>query len=92
MTLDQRDHQAIVSEDYIQHILIKSEALGAGYFGKVYLGIDTKLNKKFAIKTINNEILATNNAVPSFEHIQKTMNTFRKEQEVSCLLSRIFYN
>lgn len=74
----------IVSEQYIQHVLV-NEKLGAGYFGTVYLGLDKELNQKFAIKTVNPEILATTTSggLPSLEKIQETINTFYKEQKVS---------
>jgi hypothetical protein len=81
-TIHNRTYQAVVSEQYIEHIVNRNETLGAGYFGKVYLGIDDKLNKKFAIKTINNDILTTNGA-PSIENVQKIISTFHKEQQVS---------
>ena len=66
-----QNHQATsVTEKYIQHVIITAKKLGAGYFGTVYLGIDTKLNQQFAIKTMNLDIFLTNGASSSLENIQ----------------------
>jgi hypothetical protein len=94
----QRNHQAVISEQYIQHILIRGVKLGAGYFGTVYLGIDTELQTntttKFAIKTINPDIFLTSTATSggmSMNNLQKIINTFRTEQEVRSVLILLTY-
>jgi ankyrin repeat protein len=69
-----------VSEGYVQSILTDKE-LGRGFFGTVYRGIDRELGYSFAIKSINTEILTGG----TVDEIQRTKQTFEKEQQVRFL-------
>jgi hypothetical protein len=65
-----------VSPEYIELICAKKEKLGEGYFGIVYKGRDSVLDREFAVKMISSAILSGSEARAT------AVRTFEREMQV----------
>ena len=73
----EKDKPVSVPQEYVETIMSRQE-LGKGYFGVVFLGTDTVLKEKFAIKSINRKILIGGTK----EDLERVKKEFKKEQKV----------
>jgi len=71
-----KDKPVAVSAKYVETII--SQQLGKGYFGVVFMGNDTVIQQKFAIKNINRKILVGGTK----EDLERVKKEFKKEQKV----------
>ena len=67
-----------VSVEYVKSILTRKE-LGKGFFGIVYEGSDTIINRKFAVKTIPSDLLRQGRQ----EDLKSVRRSFQRQLDVS---------
>jgi hypothetical protein len=75
----EKDKPVAVSSKYVETIIQQEQELGKGYFGIVYVGNDTVIKQKFAIKSINRKILVGGDK----DDLERIKKAFKKEQRVS---------
>ena len=80
----ERDKPVAVSSKYVEAILNQQEELGQGHFGVVFMGTDTVIHQKFAIKSIHRNLLIGGTK----DDLERVKKEFKQEQKV-CVSRRV---